>query len=488
MVDLKTDKEMCESVANRMLFCLDTRVEGRAKYYAPCGVSLDETRFLPVETTETLSSSSGEAVRSLLKRESVRQARARMVEECAEEDSHALFKKLFADEHIRPTSDADLRKAEEFREKFEEDEIADLLRQRFIESSLSADQIDRLKNGITVLEDVSWKDVVYTLHNLEQSIYHQLWENSGYVFLPAEIKKPLTAELFCFEFGVDDGEIGKYIDMLATFEPMNLVSSDYPGYFETDLCKHVVGLRHAQVAHQVERLYHENGTISPNMKAKNSYRYDFDRGGLPPSMGMFVCLKEGLCVWNSDEERYELVYPISAMRSLLYSCKERLLEETLAAEEEMRRFFDQELVIDYRFQSYDEIAMAKSNPTDFVQSVKVQLRQFELRVVSASFVASVGEGSSILRVHCIRDPQWDVIVIERINIENAVLVSAYEQYAYWKKQCCGRLKAREYLNYHRRRSLVLNHSLLVQMPLSKEAIFLQKISLQVVDRSVLGYL
>ena len=99
----------------------------------------------------------------------------------------------------------------------------------------------------------------------------------------------------------------------------------------------------------------------------------------------------------------------------------------------------------------------------------------------------VGEDLSILRVHCIRDPQWDVIVIERISGGNDVLVSAYEQYAYWKKQKWPS-KARAYLNYHRRCSLVVNDSLLVQMPLSKEGISLQKISLQIVDRSILACL
>jgi hypothetical protein len=483
LLDLKTDKKMSESFANRMLFCLDTRVEDNAKNYVSGAVLFDETPFLPVESTETLLSSGAMPV---VKRESLRQARARMVEEC--EDFHALFKKLFADEHIRPTSDADMRRAEEFRNEFGEDDIADLLRQQFIESSLSADQIDRMKNDISLPEGVSWKDVVSTLHNLEQWIYYRLCHNTLDVVdivLPAEISKPSTEELSCFVFDV--GKCGEAPHMLATFEPMNVVSSVYSGYFETDLCMHIVSLRHAQVAHQVELLYHESGTQSPNLKAKSSYYYDIYKED-PPSMGTFVCLKEGLCVWNPDEERYHLVYPISAMRSLLYRCKELLLEETHAAEEEMRQFFDQELVIDYQFENHDEIAMVESHPTDFLQSVKVHMRQSELRVVSASFVASVGDCLSILRVHCIREPQWGMLVIEGRNGGNAVLGSGYEQYVYWKEQRYGHSKAREYLNYHRRRNLVVDDNLRVQLPLSTETISLRKISLQIIDRSVLACL
>jgi hypothetical protein len=126
-------------------------------------------------------------------------------------------------------------------------------------------------------------------------------------------------------FVVDTESIGEEgLHLLGCFHLMPMVSHDYPGYFEVDVFEHAVTLRVMETAHHVEEMYHAVGLPSANV-GTDSYHFDFVTR--EPSTGPFICLVEGLCAWNRKDERYELVYPISSLRSLYGWCEQQLLTE-----------------------------------------------------------------------------------------------------------------------------------------------------------------
>jgi hypothetical protein len=168
-------------------------------------------------------------------------------------------------------------------------------------------------------DGVSWKDVVQALHTLEQSMYHHLGRGRG----DDETTEP-SRVIHCFVVNAEAIDDEEGLHLLGCFHTMPVVSHDYPGYFEVDVYEHAVTLRAMETAHRVEEMYHAVGKPSPN-SGTNSYHFDF--ATREPSTGSFICLVEGLCAWNRKDERYELVYPVSALRSLYGWCEQQVLTE-----------------------------------------------------------------------------------------------------------------------------------------------------------------
>ncbi len=241
--------------------------------------------------------------------EGTRELRAQLVQECQDDDGkyHNAFQKLFVP-FIGATTEKDLQRAAAFDQKFDEHRGELHMIQRCIDTALTKDQVDQLKN-VTLPDGVSWKDVVQVLHTLEQSMFSDdKWAEP-------------CLDIKCFV--VDDEPAGKNErHMLGCFSTMPMVSHDYPGYFEVDVYKHAVTLRAMETVHHVEEMYHAVGLPSPNV-GTDSYHFDFVTR--EPSTGSFICLVEGLCAWNRKAERYELVYPVSALRSLYGWCEQQQL-------------------------------------------------------------------------------------------------------------------------------------------------------------------
>jgi hypothetical protein len=128
----------------------------------------------------------------------------------------------------------------------------------------------------------------------------------------------------CFVVGAEAIDEEEGLHLLGCFHSMPMVSDDFPGYFEVNVYRHAVTLRVMETAHHVEEMYHAVGLPSPNVGTES---YHFDFATTRPSTGPFICLVEGLCAWNRKDERYELVYPVSALRSLYGWCEQQLLTE-----------------------------------------------------------------------------------------------------------------------------------------------------------------
>jgi hypothetical protein len=252
--------------------------------------------------------------------EATPELRAQLVRDCqgGDDDSkcHNAFQQLYAP-FIGATTAKDLQRAEAFDKKFDEHRGELHMVQRCIDTALTTDQVEQLKNVI-LPDGISWKDVVQALHTLERSMYCHLDRGGG----DAETTEP-SRVIECFVVDTDAiGEDG--LHLLGCFHSMPMVSDDYPGYFEVDVFKHAVTLRVMETAHHVEEMYHALGLPSPNV-GTDSYHFDFVTR--EPSTGSFICLVEGLCAWNRTAERYELVYTISALRSLYGWCEQQLLTE-----------------------------------------------------------------------------------------------------------------------------------------------------------------
>jgi hypothetical protein len=211
----------------------------------------------------------------------------------------------------RVTTVEDLRRAE----AFDEGESYHMM-QRCIDTALKKEEVAQWKN-VTLPDGVSWKDVVSALHTLERSMYYHL--SGGGDDTTTEPSRVIEC------FVVHEVPVSKKErHMLGSFYTIAMVSHDYPGYFEVDVFEHAVTLRVMETAHHVEVMYHAVGLPSPNV-GTDSYRFDF--ATREPSTGPFICLVEGLCAWNRQAERYELVYPVSALRSLYGWCEQQLLTE-----------------------------------------------------------------------------------------------------------------------------------------------------------------
>jgi hypothetical protein len=236
--------------------------------------------------------------------------RAQLVRDCKDDEGkcHNAFQQLFVP-FIGATTAKDLQHAEAFDKKFDEGRSQYMV-QRCIDTALTTGGIEHWKN-VTLPDGVSWKDVVQALNTLEQSMFSDdKWAEP-------------CLDIKCFV--IDDEPAGKNeCHLLGCFSTIQMVSHDYPGYFEVDVYKHAVTLRVMETAHHVEEMYHAVGLPSPNV-GTDSYHFDF--ATREPSTGSFICLVEGLCAWNQKAERYELVYPISALRSLYGWCEQQLLTE-----------------------------------------------------------------------------------------------------------------------------------------------------------------
>jgi hypothetical protein len=256
--------------------------------------------------------------------EGARELRAQLVRECQDDNSkcHNAFQQLYAP-FIGATTAKDLQRAEAFDKKFDEHRGQHHMIQRCIDTALTKEGIEHWKN-VTLPDGVSWKDVVQALHTLERSMYHHLGRGGDNLTLEPETTEP-SPVIQCFVVNAEaiDGE-EEGLHLLGCFHTMPMVSHDYPGYFEVDVFKHAVTLRVMETAHHVEEMYHAVGLPSPNV-GTDSYHFDFVTR--EPSTGSFICLVEGLCAWNRTAERYELVYPVSALRSLYGWCEQQLLTE-----------------------------------------------------------------------------------------------------------------------------------------------------------------
>jgi hypothetical protein len=253
--------------------------------------------------------------------------RAQLVRECqggddVESKCHNAFQQLFVP-FIGATTAKDLQRAEAFDKKFDEHRGQAYMIQRCIDTALTKEAVEQLKN-VTLPDGVSWKDVVQALHTLERSMYRHLDRGGDNLTLEPETTEP-SPDIQCFVVNAEaiDGE-EEGLHLLGCFHSMPMVSHDYPGYFEVDVFKHAVTLRVMETAHHVEEMYLAVGLPSPN-SGTDSYHFDFVTRR--PSTGPFICLVEGLCAWNRKAERYVLVYPISALRSLYGWCEQQLLTE-----------------------------------------------------------------------------------------------------------------------------------------------------------------
>jgi hypothetical protein len=230
--------------------------------------------------------------------------------ECQDEGDEDKCRKAFQQLYvpfIGATTVKDLQRAASFDQKFDEHRGELHMIQRCIDTALTKDQVEHLKN-VTLPDGVSWKDVVQVLHTLEQSMFSDdKWAEP-------------CLDIKCFV--IDDEPAGKNeCHLLGCFSTIQMVSHDYRGYFEVDVYEHAVTLRVMETAHHVEEMYHALGKPSPNV-GTDSYHFDF--ATREPSTGSFICLVEGLCAWNRKEERYELVYPVSALRSLFGWCEQQV--------------------------------------------------------------------------------------------------------------------------------------------------------------------
>jgi hypothetical protein len=237
--------------------------------------------------------------------------RAQLVRDCQNDDDkyHNAFQQLYVP-FIGVTTSKDLQRAEAFDKKFDEHRGHAYMGQRCVDTALTTEAAEQLKN-VTLPDGVSWKDVVHALHSMERSMYHHLGKSGDNLTLAPEATEP-SRVMKCF---VVDAEAidERGLHLLGCFHTMPMVSHDYPGYFEVDVYEHAVTLRMMETAHHVEEMYHAVGKPSPNA-GTDSYHFDF--ATREPSTGLFICLVEGLCAWNRTEERYEIVYPVSALRSL----------------------------------------------------------------------------------------------------------------------------------------------------------------------------
>jgi hypothetical protein len=249
------------------------------------------------------------------------ETRAQIIKECQnEQDYHGAFMTLYADPHVRLTTEADIKRAELIDKR-------EHMVQRFIGTSLSEEQVDNLKE-VTLPEGVLFKDLVLALFALEQRMCFVIERQKVSWSKQKEMKPPQShPACTCYVIDVEEWSENEGPHLLGRFYRMPMVSDDYPGFFEVDIYPHAVTLHHIKVAHQVEVMYDDLGQPSPNTDTE-SYTFDFDME--KPSTGLFVCLSEGLCAWNGNEQRYDLVFPISALRSLFDWCEVQLLEEVKA--------------------------------------------------------------------------------------------------------------------------------------------------------------
>jgi hypothetical protein len=246
-------------------------------------------------------------------------------------------------------------------------------------------------------------------------------------------------------------------------------------------------VHHLNVAHQVAMMYYELKVKGPKPSqdfGTEAYCYDFIKN--EPLLGRLLCLKEGICGWNQQEQKYNLIFPIAALRSLFIECKEQMLAELDDAEEVLRSFLSQELIIRYKLQTTDDAKAITSHPKEALQCIKTALRQHELRVSHAKFVDSLS-----LEVNCIREPLWDNSLSthtftypgsQQIQIGGKFGYSAMEQYLYWKDNLVA-AKVQEHLNYPKRSNLVLNGELRVGIAAVKKFICLRKESVEIKDHA-----
>lgn len=389
-----------------------------------------------------------------------RVARAQMVKECSDDETkyRKVFQKLFAP-HIRLTTEADLKKAKDFDQKFDGNRGYEYM--RFIKTSLTQEQVEKMKS-IVLSEGISWKDVVGTLHTLEEWMYYRL---CSHFLLPTQIEEPDEDCINCYVWNDEDMDLEGH-HLLESFYFMPMVSEDYPGQFELDINDHAVTPAHLQVAHQIESMYHAVGKSSPNA-GREAYSFDFVKN--EPSTGMFICLSEGLCAWNRKEHRYELVYPISALRSLYGWCKDQLSIEEKVAPHIIKQFLSQSLVISYQFQTNEDAQMVKSNSEKALKSIRAFMKQFDLHVVGLS----TRKKKKSLQLFCTRKPQEDPSVApirQKLDMHNE---SQDDQE-----------KRRKFLNYPQEPHLVVKDELSIEIEMGgpdavKKVVTLQKVSVTV---------
>jgi hypothetical protein len=251
-----------------------------------------------------------------------------IVNKCqSEHDFHQAFTLLYADQHIRLTTEADMDKADMAADYYEH------LVQRFVDTSLTEQQVAAMKTP-TLLEGVLFKDLVLALFALEQQMFFVFEQHKDP--WPSQQKKEMElppSHSACACFVIDDSSNRGWPHLLGRYYVTSMVSEHFPGFFEVDIRKNTATWHEISEAHVMEVGL---STLRPS-PGGDTESYTFDIVKQEPSTGMFVCLSEGLCAWNRMEQRYDLVFPISALRSLLDWCEDQVFGTEIEDVEVVRR-------------------------------------------------------------------------------------------------------------------------------------------------------
>jgi hypothetical protein len=175
----------------------------------------------------------------------------------------------------------------------------------------------------TLPEGVSFKDLVRALFALEQQMFFVFEQHKDP--WPSQQKKEVELPQFhpagsCFVIDDDNSSNRRWPHALGRYYVVSMVSEDYPGFFEVDIRKNTATWHEISEAHKMEVGLR---TLRPS-PGGDTESYAYDSVKQEPSTGMFVCLSEGLCAWNRNEQRYDQVFPISALRSLLDWCEDQV--------------------------------------------------------------------------------------------------------------------------------------------------------------------
>lgn len=362
-----------------------------------------------------------------------------------DEDFHTFYVKAFAEPLLQLPNTAQEHQSESC--EFCEDDIYP--EKVHNNSLLSKEQIEAFKK-LKVPAGVTWESIVRTLYNTARWINYRLQES---IILPDKAVQP--AEKGVSMLGLSENKH----HLCASFARFDLIKDGCHSTFVPDIIDNPVTLSHINTAHQIELRYHELKQPSPNAE---SYSYDFMKN--EPSTGMFVCLSEGLCVWNRAEQKYEVIFPMLALRFMSYQYQDRLLEELWTVEQELEKFFEQRLVLRYQVMN----SIAKLTTCNLMGFIREHMSQFELDVVEASII-----DSTFLHISCVRRPKWNDNLVFSYNLS-----SHYERYIDVKYKREDKEMIRRQLNYSRRPNLVITDDFVMKLP--KEAIRLKRVSLQVV--------
>jgi hypothetical protein len=251
-----------------------------------------------------------------------------IVNECQNEhDFRHAFTLLYADQHVRLTTEADIEKADMAADYCEH------LVQRFVDTSLTEQQVAAMKTP-TLLEGVLFKDLVLALFALEQQMFFVFEQHKDP--WPSQQKKEMELPQFhpaCACFVIDDSSSSRWPHLLGRYYVTSMVSEHFPGFLEVDIRKNTATWHEISEAHVMEVGL---STLRPS-PGGDTESYTYDSVKQEPSTGMFVCLSEGLCAWNRKEQRYDLVFPISALRSLLDWCEDQVFGTEIEDVEVVRR-------------------------------------------------------------------------------------------------------------------------------------------------------